>query len=734
MIRGTRARRGRKGEASAQIRTKRRLLLAVRWTALGLSILVVLGAQRYFGTSSHSSEVQAREAAAMLAELPTASPRHNDALPPGGSASLLRQAAPPLPAARKMLSRDGVELWRMPFRLSSAFRGRTPFERLDGRAAGFDRLPWPRPYWAMESGIMHLGALAAGDVNGDGWPDVVVGTHFGVFLYVNLGGQFALQKVAFPEMRNWIIGDVALIDLDGDGALDLFFSTWMHGSHILYNRNGTFSNASHTELPKTDENSVNSSGFADVDRDGDIDIVTGAAVYVPRSFYPANAVNRVWYNMEGRRGFRPAPLEGPEGETLTLLFVDLNRDHWPDLFVGNDYDEPDRVYLNRRGKLRPIKLGDNPIPRSTHDTMSADLGDLNNDGQDELYIGAIAMGDTGRRPALPVVAPLQSCEIFGDVRDQARCDAIARFQLAVIRSYSAGNLAPCKQLGTATEQRDCVVSAYHWHRVVVRLLAEGADPSEVARECEKVPSDFKSMRHICGSIRSSPFDGQDSDVRYKDELPSARDTNFLYTPGSDGFRDVTEAWRAKLGGWTWNARFGDLDNDGWQDLYISQGTRLRPNSVSSLYYRNKSGVRFEESAQARGLEDHNPTGASLFVDYDIDGDLDLITYPFLMAPVVWRNNAPTGPGLEIAVHDRSSANRDGVGARIEIRSPDGRIQVREVKASGGYLSHNPLVTSFGLGDWPSVAAIKVWWPDGDTQEVKRLRLKSGRYILVRPKR
>jgi putative AlgH/UPF0301 family transcriptional regulator len=53
-------------------------------------------------------------------------------------------------------------------------------------------------------------------VNGDGWPDLVVGTHFGVQLYANVGGRFALQQIDFPQMKEWIVSVVALVDLDGD--------------------------------------------------------------------------------------------------------------------------------------------------------------------------------------------------------------------------------------------------------------------------------------------------------------------------------------------------------------------------------------------------------------------------------------------------------------------------------------------------------------------------------------
>ncbi len=196
---------------------------------------------------------------------------------------------------------------------------------------------------------MHLGSLAAGDINDDGWPDVAVGTSYGVFLYVNLGGHFELQEIDFPAMRSWRICDVALVDLDGDGQLDLYVSAWMHGSHVLFNRGGEFSAKAHAELPRGGEVCNASTAFADVDRDGLVDIVTGGATFESWYFYPEPAVNRLWHNRGGGK-FEPEVLPGPEGDSLSLLFTDLNGDGWPDLLVGNDFDEPDRVYLNEHGQ------------------------------------------------------------------------------------------------------------------------------------------------------------------------------------------------------------------------------------------------------------------------------------------------------------------------------------------------------------------------------------------------
>ena len=674
-----------------------------------------------------------READALIALAPPPAPA--PAIPPGHPADVLRAAAPALLAPHVVAQAGTTQLLAAPFETAKFSTGSTAFTRVDGPQLGFERLPLRRAYLSMQPGVMELGGLAAGDVNGDGWPDVAVGTSYGVWLYINTGGQFALQSIDFPAMHDWIVGDVSLVDLDGDGALDLFFTTWMHGSHVLFNRHGTFSEAAHTELPRTAETAEHAAAFADVDRDGDIDIVTGASSFTMWNFYPAVAVNRLWRN-DGHGHFTSEPLDGPEGESLTLLFHDFNHDGWPDLFVGNDFDEPDRFYINDHGVLKSAPAAAWPIPYSTTTTMSADTGDLDNDGADELYLGQIALGNPGGDLARRLAPPVASCEATADLADRARCDALARFQAAVTRARDSESLSPCEALADPGEQRDCAVTSYLWNRVLVKLPALRADQAHVLAECARVPADYEGMKAVCEAIAGGTMDYGRWQQEHAGFLPSLSRFNLLFSErssresGNPAFVDATKQWGAGFGGWSWNSRFGDLDNDGWQDLFVAQGTRLRLTNASALYYRNQAGASFTEGAREAGLEDHRPTGASLMLDYDNDGDLDLITYPFLLTPSVYRNDAPKGAGFSVALRDETNGNRAGIGARVTIRDAKGALQVREIKGSGGFESHDAPLAWFGLGAWPAVASVSVAWPDGSTSTFEG-SFGPGRYTVAR---
>ena len=701
------------------------------WRIAGLAGAAILGTGVLAGAAAavleHWNDLYQSRETAQLASL-TGTRARTPPLPVGRSGSELKVAAAPLPALRPLASAGRAELWYAPFETAIPAGGEKRFRRLDGPAVGIKRLPLPPVYQTMQPGPMHLSSLTSGDVNADGWPDLAVGTPFGVFLYVNLGGRFDLQEIDFPAMRSWQICDIALVDLDGDGALDLYFSSWMHGSHILFNRGGEFSAKAHTELPRSGEMCAASSAFADVDRDGLVDIVTGAATFESWYFYPETAVNRLWHNRGGGR-FEPETLPGPEGDTLSLLFTDLNGDGWPDLLVGNDFDEPDRVYLNDQGKLRPVKGKDAPIPYSGMTTMSFDTGDLDNDGKPELYVGQIAMGKMNELPKR-LAPPVASCGIYTEMADISRCTALSRFQAAVDRGRDNWTVGLCKELGDPAEQRDCAVMAHYWTRILLRIPASGADKAAVLAECARIPADFTTLHDVCTAMAATPMDYNKSHKVLTDELPSVAHANILFSSNGKSWTPATDRWKAGYGGWTWNAKFADLDNDGWQDLFMVQGTRLRLYNPSNVFYRNAGGAKLEEATREAGLEDHLPTAASLFLDYDNDGDLDLITFPLQLTPVFWRNEKPAGPGFEVALDDRRTANRYAVGATVEIRGAAAKHQIRQIKASGGHQSHDALVARFGLGDWKEVTSVKVLWPDGDASEISGAFL-PGRYRVVR---
>lgn len=678
--------------------------------------------------TSAPDDGQARQAAALLSAQPPPTPAVTP--PPGLPATAVRAMVQALPAETPVAQAGGLQLLGAGFPTTGS--GGASLTRVDGPAAGFDILPLPPWYQTMQPGANQFAPLASGDVNGDGRLDVAVGTAAGVLLYVNVGGHFVQQHIDFPAMNSWTITAVALVDLDGDNAPDLVFCAWMQGCHILFNRGGSFSVADQVEFPRLKEVAVQALAFGDWDHNGRVDIVTGASSYLEWNFYPANDVDVIWHNQGGGH-FTPEKLPGPEGETISLFLASLNgMTGGPALYVGNDFDEPDRLFVNNNGAATAVTAAKSPFPYSTTTTMSLDSADIQNTGKPFVYIAQIA-----QKGASPAVAseqnqpPGPACDALANDAEHTACLQLAQYQAAVTTARDQSDVSQCAHLGDPALARQCAAIGYSWNEAFVTLPEAGGTRSAVLDECGQVPADFVQFKNVCQEAAQVQLDGGTSQTRFPNEMRQVADTNLLMAPGGSGYSDVTAKFGVGFGGWTWNAKFADLDNDTWQDLYMTQGTRLRFTNASNILYRNIGGTHFEDDTQKFGLEDHLPSGASLFIDADLDGRQDIVTYPFALTPILWHNQLAPNPGLELTLRDDRSQNRAAIGARVVIHSSDGRMQMRDIKASGGYESFDAPMADFGLGNWGSVAAVDVTWPDGQVQHLDGLSLAAGRYTLVR---
>ncbi|MEJ2756064.1 MAG: ASPIC/UnbV domain-containing protein, partial [Gammaproteobacteria bacterium] len=111
------------------------------------------------------------------------------------------------------------------------------------------------------------------------------------------------------------------------------------------------------------------------------------------------------------------------------------------------------------------------------------------------------------------------------------------------------------------------------------------------------------------------------------------------------------------------------------------------------------------------------------VDYDLDGDLDIIGNSSMGAVQVYRNDLSADRNaVSVVLRDERGGNRYGVGATITLRYRDAQgheqQQRRWIKASGRYQSFDPLMAWFGVGEGSTVLSIRVHWPDGEEDEIR----------------
>jgi hypothetical protein len=219
-----------------------------------------------------------------------------------------------------------------------------------------------------------------------------------------------------------------------------------------------------------------------------------------------------------------------------------------------------------------------------------------------------------------------------------------------------------------------------------------------------------------------------------ESIPQILRRNVLLTAKADGsYQDRAVEQGLDIGGWSWDVKIADVDNDGWQDVYVVNGTWI-PNEVtpSNLFFHNTGKRTFKEMSGPFGLEDYLITAAAVAVDIDNDGDLDFVTIPVNGPVMAFVNNSQTGNAIAFEFRDRVG-NRFGIGSKVEIRYGErGELkQMREIQLGGGFMSFDAPIAHFGLGALERIDSVKITWADGGETVVAGGLTAGARYRIER---
>jgi hypothetical protein len=234
--------------------------------------------------------------------------------------------------------------------------------------------------------------------------------------------------------------------------------------------------------------------------------------------------------------------------------------------------------------------------------------------------------------------------------------------------------------------------------------------------------------------------------------------NDLWIPragGSDDaieYENVASSLGVDLGGWSWGAQFGDLNNDGAQDLYlvngyISAGERtsywydfsviavghsniigdaanwpaMRGRSFSGYQRKrvwiNDGGGRFTDVAQVVGASDTYDGRAVALADLGNRGVLDVIVANQRGPLLLYRNTVEPGRHWIQFELEGTASNRGAIGAQVELHW-NGRVQVQAVTAAAGFSAQNDRRLHYGLGASASVDRAVIRWPSGRLQTIE----------------
>jgi len=188
----------------------------------------------------------------------------------------------------------------------------------------------------------------------------------------------------------------------------------------------------------------------------------------------------------------------------------------------------------------------------------------------------------------------------------------------------------------------------------------------------------------------------------------------------------------------WGTRFADFNNDGWKDIYHSNGHvypaledshfEERYKQPGTLFLNQKNGTFLDVSSKAgTGIQTRKSGRGVAFADFDNDGDIDLIVANMNDTPLLLRNDrSDSNHWVTLKTVGRKS-NRDGIGTRIT--AVTGNLQqVWEIKRTVGIYSASDPRAHFGLGPHDKVDLLRVQWPSGSVQEFRNVA-SDAHYVV-----
>ncbi len=617
------------------------------------------------------------------------------------------------------LQQGNISVTQLPFAAKSGVN-KLHFTRIEGQLLGIDK---PNNF-SIEKLVLPFaesGGIASGDVHNDGWPDIVISSETGISLYANLQGQrYQRQQIDIPQLHRLNVSSVALVDINNNGWLDIFFTTFLEGNYLIYNKNGHFS-AHHLERVANHDGAIltRALAFGDIDRNGELDIVLGnVSIGNNRQKASLDAARNVWLK-QNKGQLERQPLPAIAGETLTSLLTDINHDGWLDLIIGNEFATSDIYYLNnKQGDFEIVSKDHGLVPYTGTTTMSLTSADINNDLVPEIFLAQKAW------PAGSLLAqqtPEMICSEISAAKTQQNCIEMQHMRDVILQTQVQRSTSECLKLATTTKQNACLA---------LKVLSNAAEKQELT-SCKLLTKGWPTLADLCFLQDGTYTEPTESQLAAA--IPQILKRNILFVQDEAGaYQDLAADYGVQFGGWSWNAKFADLNNDEWQDLFIVTGwLPVKHRHLNYLFY-NQQGTAFKNIAEEAGLHSWLDTLAYTYIDFDNDGDLDIISVPITGPVLVYRNNSQSGHAIAFELRD-TIGNRSGIGSTITIYYSTDRHQMRTLQASGGYLSFDAPVMHFGLGEFEQIDGIVIHWSTGEISTLENAFVSGAKYIISRQK-
>lgn len=519
--------------------------------------------------------------------------------------------------------------------------------------------------------------VSVGDFNKDGLPDLYFNSTMGTNkLYLN-EGNFHFKDITLTAGVSGGAGiktGVNVFDINNDGYPDILICKSGPGpaalrKKILYINNHDLTFTDRAKEYGLDDDSHSSQGyFLDYDKDGDMDLffvnqlsdfnssmaiqakmVNGKMVYIEDSA-TVGVSNRLYEN-RNRKFVDVTAKAGLISHNfgLSASVFDFNNDGWPDIYVANDFNKPDNVYINDHNGHFTDKLGSyfSHIPFFS---MGTDINDINNDGLEDLISLDMSSED-----------PVRQKQLFSLNVNYDRFHLLTRFNL------------------------------------------------------------FYQYPHNCLQLNN----------------------------GNGTFSEMAFHSGVAQTDWSWAPLIADYDNDGWKDMYITNGLlrditdwdykefvldsvknlmskgqavslsewfkQIPSSKIKNYFFHNNGSLQFDNYSSTWTDAPASFSNGAAYVDLDNDGDLDLVVNNVQDEAFILKNNSNENPEhhfLRLRFFKNKNSAEEVYGTRVTLTNNEGKLQTQHYDPQRGYLSTMEHVLHFGLGADKEVTKAEIQFPSG----------------------
>ncbi len=458
------------------------------------------------------------------------------------------------------------------------------------------------------------------------------------------------------------------------------------------------------------------SALGDYDNDGDLDIVA-VGTYQPHALYRNNG-DGSFTNIAAQAG-----IADPRGGWGSL-FADYDNDGYLDLYItrgGWSGAAENTLYHNN---------GDGTFTDVTHAAGVADpqssfcaaWADYDNDGYLDLYIADGVIGDgaanvlyrnngdgtfTNTAAAAGVADTGNSLgTAWGDYDKDGHID------LHVVNYGQSNVLYRNNGDGTFTDVTPTTGMNLPVTDAFVTFFLDVDNDADLDIFISNSGS-FQAF--IAGQITGSATHDSDRQVLYRNN-------------GDGTFTDITREAGLYQAFGAMGANFGDIDSDGYLDIYLATGAPQMGRLERDALFRNNGDGTFTDATAALGLGNVGKGHGVTFGDVDTDGDVDIyVPVGGAFIGDQWHNlfyqNSGTGNNWIILKLVGVKSNRDGIGAKVTLRMGEDVIY-REVSGGCGFGSTNSLSLEIGLGKHAKVDTLEIVWPSGQVDTHRNLSVNQ----------